>query len=481
MSGPRAVWEVARRELTERSRSRVLRVTLVLLLILSVGGAVAAARLSGRTPTDDVGLVGPRSLALGPAIRLQAKAGGRSVHLHRLTNATVASRALRDGSIDVALLNASRILVKTSRSQPAVRIVQDAVVAQGVFDRLRRSGLTEAQALGVLAPHALAVSTLVPRPRNYDRNKGLILVGILVLFMALVFLGQAVAQGVTEEKSSRVIELLLTTLSPRRLLTGKILGVGLLGLVLLFIPGVAALAAGNLAGGAGLPSATPEAIALILLWFVLGYIFYSVAFAAVGALVSRQEDLNTAVLPVTAVLTGAFYVAFIAVNTNPNGMLARVSAFLPPLSPMVVPARMVLGDMTAFGLAISLMLDVLAIGGMIVLAARAYERAILRIGAPVKLHHLFTGHSQQPHGVSAAAEGTRSITTAGTKQQDARSGRPRLSPRADVVLRLIAVVFVIAGAVVGFGKPIAIALVAIGLLLLIIDRTLKHRPHRPVH
>ncbi len=481
MSAQRAVWEVARRELVERSRSRVLRVSLVLLLILSVGGAVAAARLSGRTPTDDVGLVGTRSVALEPAIRLQAKAAGRRVHLHPLASATAASREVRDGSVDIVLLDASRILVKTSRSQPAVRVVQDAVAAQGVFDRLRSSGLTQAQALGVLAPRALPVQALAPRPRNYDRNQALISISLFVLFMALLLFGQAVAQGVTEEKSSRVVELLLTTLSPRRLLTGKILGIGLLGLALLVIPGAAALAAGSLAGGAGLPSAAPEAIALILLWFILGYIFYSVAFAAFGALVSRQEDLNTAILPVTAVLTGAFYLAFIAVNSNPNGTLARVTAFLPPFSPTVVPARMVLGDMTAVGLAISVMLEVLAIGGMVVLAARTYERAILRIGAPVKLHRLFAPRSQQPHPVRATTKGTQTIKTAVGTQKGLTTGQPRLSPKADLALRLIAVTLVIAGAAIGFGKPISIALVAVGLLLLIIDQTLKHLPRPPVH
>ena len=122
---------------------------------------------------------------LGPAIRLQAKAAGRRVHLHPLTNATAAARAVRGGSIDVALLDASRILVNTSNSQPAVRVVQDAVAAQGVFDRLRSSGLTQAQALGVLAPNAPAVDVLAPRPRNYDRNKGLIMVGLSALFFAL--------------------------------------------------------------------------------------------------------------------------------------------------------------------------------------------------------------------------------------------------------------------------------------------------------
>ena len=481
MSAQRAVWEVARRELVERSRSRALRVSLVLLLILSVGGAIAAARLSGHTPTDDVGLVGARAVALEPAIRLQAKAAGRTVHLHPLATATAASRALRNGSIDVVLLDGSRILVKTSRSQPAVRVMQDAVAAEGVFDRLRSAGLTQAQTLGVLAPRALPVQALEPRSRNYDRNQALISISLIVLFMALVFFGQAVAQGVTEEKSSRVVELLLTTVSPRRLLAGKILGVGLLGLALLFIPGAAALAAGQLAGGAGLPSAAPEAIALILLWFVLGYFFYSVAFAAVGALVSRQEDLNTAILPLTAVLLGAFYVALFAVNTNPNGTVARIAAFVPPVSPMVVPARVVLGDMTAVALALAVALEVLAIAGMVLLAAGTYERAILRIGAPVKLHRLFVAHSQQPRPVSATAKGAQRIKTAVTDKEALSAGQLRLSPKADLALRLIAVVLVIVGAVVGFGEPIAIALVVVGLLLLVIEQTLKHLPRRPAH
>ena len=332
----------------------------------------------------------------------------------------------------------------------------------------------------MLAPRGLPVHALEPRPRNYDRNQALIAISLIVLFTALVFFGQAVAQGVTEEKSSRVVELLLTTVSPRRLLAGKILGIGLLGLALLFIPGAAALAAGSLAGGAGLPSAAPKAIALILLWFVLGYIFYSVAFAAVGALVSRQEDLNTAILPVTAVLTGAFYLAFIAVLSNPNGTVARVAAFVPPVSPMVVPARMVLGDMTAVGLAISVVLEVLAIGGMIASAAHAYERAILRMGAPVKLRRLFAARSQ-PHGVRATANGTQGMKTAASEQEGLRSGQPRLSPVTDAALRIAAVVLVIAGAVVGFGQPIAIALVAVGLLLLIIDQGLRHLPRRPAH
>jgi ABC-2 type transport system permease protein len=434
----------------------VLRISLVLLLILAVGGAVAAARLSGQTPTDKIGLVGARSIALEPAIRMQARAAGRGLRLRELASDRDASRAVRDGSVAVALVDGNRMVVKTSRTGPAIRVVQQAVAAQGVLERLRAAGLTRAQARSALTPIALPVDVLAPRPRNYDQNQVLVVAALLALFMVLVFSGQAVAQGVTEEKSSRVVELLLTTVSPRRLLAGKILGVGVLGLGLLLIPGVAALFAGRLAGGAGLPSAAPGAVALILLWFVLGYVFYSVAFAAVGALVSRQEDLTTAMLPVNAVLIAAFYLSIIVVSNSPDGTVARVAAFLPPLSPMVVPARMILGNMGAIGLVAAIALDLFATAGLILLAARIYEGAILRTGAPVKLRGLLASLSQQTQ--SAEAESRHLAST-------------------DAGLRVAAVSLLLGAVAVGLSHPIAITMIVLGLLLVAL---LQHRKrHRP--
>ncbi len=481
MSARRAVWEVARRELVERSRSRVLQVSLAVLLIVSVGGAVAAARLSGRTPTDNVGVVGARSVALEPAIRLQARAAGRRVRLHELASRTAAEHAVRDGSVAVALLDGNRILVKTSRTGAAVRVVRDAVATQGVLDRLQASGLTRAQALNALTPATLPTDVLDPNARNTKDNQNLVFFSVLALYSLLLFFGQAVAQGVTEEKSSRVVELLLTTVSPRRLLAGKVLGIGVVGLCLILIPGAAALAAGKLAGGAGLPSAAPKTIALVVLWFVLGYFFYSVAFAAVGALVSRQEDLGIALVPLIVVLAGGFMLTAVVANTNPDGTPAQIAAFLPPFAPMVVPARMVLGDMSAIAFAVSVALDLLATVGLILLAATIYERAILRIGAPVKLHRLLAARTRQAQIAQATPRGTRTTKTSDTDTADLSTARPRLSDAMDRALRMVAVVLVIGGAVLGFGKPIAIVLVAVGLLLIILEQTLKHLPRRPAH
>lgn len=462
MSAWHGIKEVARRELVQRSRSRVMRVSLALLLILSVGGAIAGARLTGGTPTDDVGLVGARSQVLGPAIRTQATAAGRRVTLHRLASSTVASTELRDGTIDVAVIDGQRLLVKRSRSSAAVRGIQAAIAAEGVRERLRSFGLTDAQALTALTSRSRPVDALEPAGKSVERTRGLLYAGMLVLYIALVGFGNAVAQGVTEEKSSRVVELLLTTISPRRLLAGKVAGIGLLGLAQLLLAGGAALIAGRLAGGAGLPSGAPGAVALVVLWFALGYVFYSVAFAAVGALVSRQEDLASASAPVTVVLVASWIVAMVALN-EPNGTLACVAAFVPPLAPMVVPARIVLGDMNAIGLIAAVAVDLIATTGLILLAARIYERTILHIGAPVTLRRALGGGARTARAAEAPS---------------------RHAPRErviDVALRVVAIVLLLGGAAAGLGKPVGIALSALGLLLIILLQARRRGPRSAAH
>ena len=405
MNGRRAIWEVARRELVERLRSRAVRLSMVLMLVLAVGGAIAAARVGQGTPTDDIGLVGTRAAAMAPALRLEARAADRRVHLHRLAGVAAASRAVRDGRVDVALVDGSRLIVRRSRSGPAVSVVQNAVAAQRTFTRYRTLGLTQAQALEALVPRPLPVAAL--EPTTGDAELGVISIGALALFAALVGYGNAVAASVTEEKSSRVVELLLTTVSPRRLLTGKVLGIGLLGVAQLTLTGAAALAAGRLAGGDGLPSGATGTVALVVLWFLLGYAFYSVAYAAVGALVSRQEDLSTASAPITWLLVGAFWLSLMALDfgRNPNGTVAQIAAFVPPTAPMIVPTRVVAGDMSAIALATAIGLELLGTVGLILLGARVYERAILRIGAPVRLRGLLgdDSHGREP----IAADATR--------------------------------------------------------------------------
>ena len=446
MSARRAIWEVARRELVERWRSRAMRISFAILLALVVAGAVAATLADEGTPSDDFGLAGPRAVALAPALRLAGEAGDREVDIHRLPDRRAAERAVREGDVDVAIVD-GRLIVKEDRSGPAVAVAQRALAAQDTLARLEVAGLTRQQALEALAQSPQPVQVLEPGAGDRERDEGMLWVGMLLLFSALIVYGQAVAASVAEEKSSRVIELLLTSLPPRRLLAGKVLGVGALGVAQLAALCAAGLVSSQIAGGEGLPPSAPETVALVVGWFVLGFAFYSVAYAALGALVSRQEDLEATTAPVNVLLVAAYLGANAAIQ-DPDGTWAQIAAFLPPLSPLIVPTRVVLGDMGAFGLAAAVAIELLATFALIRVAAGIYERSILRVGAPIGLRSALRLEGRAPHVPDAAVQAA-------------------------------AVVALLGGVLVGTDEPLGVALVAAGLVLVVLQRYRRHRSPAP--
>lgn len=366
---------VARRELVERARTRAFRISLVVLLIVVVGGVIAANVLGGDSALR-VGLAGSPSAAAAGQVRAQAAQAGSRVHVVTLADRASAERQLRDGGIDAALIDGSAVVVKTARGSKAARLLQAAARATTVRRSLVAAGLAQERVDRALsAPPQPQVRALDPQSAERDRDKTALIGGLVILYIALITYGLAVASSVIEEKATRVVELLLVTVRPNTLLAGKVLGVGALGLAQLLAVGVAAVAAQALISASALPDATAEAFALTLLWFLLGYGLYAGAYALTGSLVSSQEDVQSASGPITAVLVGSYFVAITAAQ-DPDGTLASVCAFVPPVAPMVVPTRVVLGHMGPLELAI------------------AYERAILRTGAPAKLRSVL----RQPAG-----------------------------------------------------------------------------------
>jgi ABC-2 type transport system permease protein len=152
----------------------------------------------------------------------------------------------------------------------------------------------------------------------------------------------------------------------------------------------AALLTGVVSAGSKLPSAAPETFGLLVLWFILGFALYSAAYGLAGSLVSRQEDVQSVVAPLTVALVVGYVVAANAL-TAPDSGLATIAGYIPPLAPMVVPARVVLGSMGALEVVISVILTLLAIAGVVALAGVVYERAVLRTGGRVGLRDVLRG------------------------------------------------------------------------------------------
>jgi len=212
---------------------------------------------------------------------------------------------------------------------------------------------------------------------------------VLLLYGQLMGIGIFVAMGVVEEKSSRVAELLLSTVRPTHLLAGKVIGLGLLGLGQLLLIALLGLVAAGASGALEVEEDLLVAVGLALAWFVVGYAFYGAAFACAASLVSRQEDLQSVLTPLQMLLLVGFFLSF-GVAAEPDGTLAVVSSFLPPVAPMIMPARIAVGEASTVEIVGAFVVTLLAAALLIPLAARIYSGAILRTGAAVKLRQAWS-------------------------------------------------------------------------------------------
>jgi ABC-2 type transport system permease protein len=199
-----------------------------------------------------------------------------------------------------------------------------------------------------------------------------------------------VAAGVVEEKANRIIEILLSTVRPRQLLLGKVVGIGLVGFVQLVAVGVVALIVATRTHAVSVPSVTFQAVAGGLFWFVLGFILYALLFAAAGSLVSRQEDLAAVTTPITLVIVGT-YIAFFWVGANPDNPLAIALTIIPPFAPVLMASRIATGDAQLWQVLVAVVLTVAEIAALNALAARIYENSVLRVGSRVRLLEALRG------------------------------------------------------------------------------------------
>jgi ABC-2 type transport system permease protein len=198
--------------------------------------------------------------------------------------------------------------------------------------------------------------------------------------------------GAVEEKASRVVEVLLSAIRARHLLAGKVIGLGILGLVQLLLIAALGLAAATAAGAIEVDSDVMAAAGMALVWFLVGYAFYASLFAVAGALVPRQEELQSVTTPLTLILLISFFVSF-AVLDNPDGTLAHVTSFIPMTAPITMPARIALGAASPLEIAGALVVTLGCAVLLIPLAGRIYSGAVLRTGSAVKLREAWRAAS----------------------------------------------------------------------------------------
>lgn len=380
MSGWRQGWLVARREVRERSRSPALWLGTALMLVLVVAAIVVPAVLESDQVTEDVGFVGETPAALPDALTRHGAAVDITVRVHRYDRSSVGEDAIRDRSVDLLVVD-GRELVWRSRVDGRLRAVATgAIQVLAVQARAAAAGVSEAQLAEIAAPVAVENRELgIAAGRSPDDETAAYVMSILLL-VAVATYGQLVLTGVVQEKSSRVVEVLLARMPARNLLAGKVAGIGLLGLAQFAIVAIAALIATITVDSVDLPAVSGDVLLWVVVWFVLGYAMYAVAYGAFGSLASRTEDASSISAPVTTLLLVGYWASLFAVGEDPEGVSAQVASLFPVTAPFAMPGRIALGATAGWEQVLAVVLALGAIAACAVAAGRIYTRAILHTG-----------------------------------------------------------------------------------------------------
>jgi ABC-2 type transport system permease protein len=371
---------VAGREISTRIRDKGFLIGSAVLIVLILGMLVFQVAVNSGTDTTRIGVVGGGA-TVTDALEAQGQALDTDVRVVGYDEESAARTAVEDGDVDAALLSPSGVqpeLLVEQGGGSAEALVQGAVQSMALDQQLADAGVQ------LQSPPQVDVIALDP-DADADTEAAIVaLVGVVVLYSLLILFGQFVAQGVVEEKSSRVVELLLATMRPWQLLAGKVVGLGLLGLAQMLVIAVIGVAGALAFDVVELPGRLIGTVVTVVAWFVLGYAFYASVFAAAASLVSRQEDLTSVITPASLLLVVGFVVSVQAAQ-DPAGGLSTVTSFIPGLSPLVMPVRQAAGAAAWWEVAVSVVLMLVSIAVIVRVGGRIYSGALLRTGGKVKL------------------------------------------------------------------------------------------------
>ena len=325
-----------------------------------------------------IGVVGDGQDRSIETLQAFAELEDRDVEIERFDTVVEAERAITDGDIDAAVVDATTFVIE--RANPGLLgFVSAAWQQSGLLDGLRDAGLDDAAVMEALAgAEPLAVRELEPDDDREARD-GIAFVSVIILFISVQIAGAYILMGVLEEKTSKVVELILSSISARDLLIGKVLGIGIIGLIQVFVLLGSIVVCAQVVGSDVLPAITAGMVVAGLAWFLIGYLLYGALFASGAALVSRQEDAQSALAPITVVIMGAYFASFYVAG-DPEATAAQVLSVLPPIAPFAMPGRIAIGDVPAWQVALAFGLAIVSVIGVLSLAGKIYVRSVMHTG-----------------------------------------------------------------------------------------------------
>ncbi len=321
--------------------------------------------------------------------------GGYDVKVTSMTEEEI-RQDIADGHSECALLFSDDLhytyLVNNLSMYDNNAQIADAVL-QRVYQikALSDLGLSENEASDILLihPEGETVNLGVDQMQNYWYTY----IMIMALYMVILLYGQMVATNVATEKSSRAMELLVTSARPVSMMFGKVLASCLAGFVQLAAVFGTAILCFRLnqpfwEGSMIIRSIfdmPPALLGYMLLFFVLGFLMYAFMYGAIGSTASKLEDINTSVMPVTLLFIAGFFVVIFSMTTSVDNTVLKICSFVPFTSPMAMFTRIAMSTVPWIEIVISVVILILSVIGVGVLSARIYRVGVLMYGTPPKI------------------------------------------------------------------------------------------------
>ncbi|AUH69870.1 MULTISPECIES: ABC transporter permease [Gordonia] len=373
---------VAGREINTRAREKSFIISTGVMMAVIIIGAIVWSALSGGDSVDRVGIVGADA-GLSATIESGGDAAGQRIETEVLPNADAARSAVGDGDLAAALIvtgpGAYTAVSKNGMDPTIEGVLRGAVAQRDLSEALSARGV---DAASLPQPRFTLDRTQAEKPDEAQRVT-VALIGSILLIMTIMMGGLMVAVGVVEEKSSRIVELLLSAVRPLQLLWGKILGIGAISLAQVVLIGATALIAGRATGLLTLTGTATTVFAAVIAWFLLGFLFFAALYAATGAMVSRQEELNSSSAPLTILVLAALYSGTFGIQALDSTLIQTLS-WIPPFSAVLMPIRIATGDTDPGQVIGTFAIMVAACLLAVWVASRIYTRSILRTGSRIK-------------------------------------------------------------------------------------------------
>ncbi|HEX3706706.1 MAG TPA: ABC transporter permease [Mycobacteriales bacterium] len=380
---------VADREIRQRLRGRTFRVT-TLITLLAVGAAIVIPTIGhGGADKSKVAITGTLTAQEQSVIRTAGRQVGATVEILDEPSSEAAIADVRHGKVDLAVLAGEQVIVDhaltASDDSTEAQAARTIALLLARDNAVTTAGLTPQQIATIGHIQPLPIRGLTSPKGGSSSDQGTATIGLILLFFMLSQYGTWTLIGVMEEKASRVVEVLLAAVRPTQLLGGKVLGIGTLVFGQATILVGFALGLGAAVGSNVLTGTSPSVLVAILGWLVLGYGFYSWVFAAAGSMVERQDQVQALIFPITIPLLVGYVASVTAVGTEHASAFVTALAYLPPTAPFAMPALVAVHAVTWWQLTLSALLSVASTVAMARLAAKIYQRAVLRTGGRVPL------------------------------------------------------------------------------------------------